>query len=71
MSIGDSKGVYQDPKTLEEERLTEEKRKLLERVRSYAKNVKEMYWPRISEEKPEEMEQLKDPGVRQSILKLK
>lgn len=52
MSIGENnRGIYQDPKTLEEERLTEEKRKLLERVRSYAKNVKEMYWPKISEEK--------------------
>lgn len=72
MSIGENnRGVYQDPKTLEDERLTEEKRKLLERVRSYAKNVKEMYWPKISEEKRQEMEQLKDPGVRQSILKLK
>lgn len=43
--------IYQDPKTLEDERLAEEKRKLLERVRSYAKNVKEMYWPKVSEEK--------------------
>jgi hypothetical protein len=51
MSLGENKGIYQDPKTIEEERLNEEKRKLLERVRSYAKNVKEMYWPRISEEK--------------------
>jgi hypothetical protein len=64
MSLGENKGIYQDPKTIEEERLNEEKRKLLERVRSYAKNVKEMYWPRISEEKRQEMEQLKDPGVR-------
>jgi len=47
-SIEDS-GIDDDRK------LIEEKRKLLERVRSYAKNVKEMYWPKISEEKRSEM----------------
>jgi len=47
-SIDDS-GIDDDRK------LIEEKRKLLERVRSYAKNVKEMYWPKISEEKRSEM----------------
>lgn len=44
----------------EERRLYEEKRKLLEKVRSYAKNVKEMYWPRISEEKRQEIQHIKD-----------
>jgi hypothetical protein len=50
------KGQHVDPKTIEEEKLAEEKKKLLERVRSYAKNVKEMYWPKISEEKRQEMQ---------------
>ena len=53
-----------DQSTLEsssvsDEKLIEEKRKLLERVRSYAKNVKEMYWPKISEEKRSEMQHLR------------
>ena len=43
----------------EDRKLVEEKRKLLEKVRSYAKNVKEMYWPKISEEKRSELEYLK------------
>jgi len=60
-----------DPRQIEEELLAEEKRKLKERVRSYARNVKEMYWPKISEEKKVEMEHLKDPSLRHSVLKLK
>ena len=40
-------------------------------MRSYARNVKEMYWPKVSEEKLKEMEQLKDPALRHSVLKLK
>ena len=38
-SLDSSVGQQED-----ERRLIEEKRKLLEKVRSYAKNVKEMYW---------------------------
>ena len=55
----------------QQERLAEEKRKLIEKVRSYARNVKEMYRPRVSEEKRQEMEHLKDPALRYSVLKLK
>ena len=40
-----------DPKAIEDEVLAEEKKKLHEKVRSYARNVKEMYWPKVSEEK--------------------
>ena len=40
-------------------------------MRSYARNVKEMYWPKVSEEKKLEMEHLKDPSLRHSVLKLK
>jgi len=51
----------------------EEKRKLLERVRSYAKNVKEMYWPKISEEKRSEIQHLRKDSntfqrLRSSVL---
>ncbi len=51
-----------DSKLLAEEdrKLQEEKRKLLEKVRSYAKNVKEMYWPKISEEKRQEIQYIKE-----------
>ena len=57
----------------DERRLIEEKRKLLEKVRSYAKNVKEMYWPKISEEKRSEMEHLRKDSstiqrLRSSVL---
>lgn len=30
-----------------------------------------MYWPSVSEEKKFEMQQLRDPSLRQSVLKLK
>lgn len=30
-----------------------------------------MYWPKLSEEKKVEMEHLKDPSLRHSVLKLK
>jgi len=63
--------IGKDLKTIQEERLAEEKRKLQEKVRSYARNVKEMYWPKVSEDKRQEMEHLKDPSLRQSILRLK
>ncbi len=53
--------VVEERKKLEEERrLQEEKKKLLEKVRSYAKNVKEMYWPKISEEKRQEIQYIKE-----------
>lgn len=45
-----------DPRYIEELQLHEEKKKLAEKVKSYAKNVKEMYWPKISEEKRLELE---------------
>lgn len=54
----------------EDDLLAEEKRKLQERVRSYARNVKEMYWPKVSEEKRQEMTHLKDPNLRQSVLRI-
>lgn len=55
----------------EEIQIAEEKRRLHEKKKNYAKNVKEMFWPRVSEEKRQEIEHLKDPNLRQSVLRLK
>jgi hypothetical protein len=45
-----------DQKRLEEEQLNEERKKLKEKIGSYAKYVKEMYWPKVSEQKKMELE---------------
>lgn len=41
---------------MEEESLNEEKKKLQDKVSNYAKYVKEMYWPKVSEVKKMELE---------------
>ncbi len=44
----------------EEERLKEEeRRKIQERVHNYSKYVKEMYWPKVSKNKAEEIEEIR------------
>jgi hypothetical protein len=53
--------------------MIEEKCKLLEKVRSYAKNFKEMYWPKILEKKRSEKENLRKDSstiqrLRSSVL---
>ena len=45
---------------MEEEQLTEDKKKLHDKVNNYAKYVKEMYWPKVSESKKLELEHLKE-----------
>eukprot|EP00347_Sterkiella_histriomuscorum_P011753 403371232 len=54
------KVLEQDAQVLEEkERLEKEKQKMLEQREVYDKYVKEMHWPKISEKKKLELEQLK------------
>lgn len=45
-----------DPKAREEAQLAEDKKKLHDKVNNYAKYVKEMYFPKISETKKLELE---------------
>jgi hypothetical protein len=55
--------------------LAEEKKKLIDKVGNYAKYVKEMYWPKVSEAKKTELEMLKEnprsQKVRRSVANLK
>lgn len=50
--------------------MKEEKRKMAEKVGNYAKYVKEMYWPKVSERKKMEMDafmqELKQGPIRKS-----
>jgi len=45
-----------DPKKIEDEKIQEERKKYTDKVRNYAKQVKEMYWPKVSETKHLEIE---------------
>ena len=56
-----------DQKRLEEEQLNEERKKLKEKIGSYAKYVKEMYWPKVSEQKKMELEQIKETLQSQKV----
>lgn len=49
----------------EEERLREEKRKIQEKIGNYAKYVKEMYWPKVSDTKRQELQVLKSSILTQ------
>jgi len=40
--------------------LAEEKRKLHDKLNNYSKYVKEMYWPKVSENKKAELEKMKE-----------
>lgn len=48
--------TLRDPKAIEEEQMMEERRRLQDKGFSYAKYVREMYWPKISESKRLELE---------------
>lgn len=37
----------------------EEKRKIQERVQNYSKYVKEMYWPKVSKTKQDELDEIR------------
>ena len=67
--------VIQDQKKLEDEQINLERKKYAEKVRNYAKQVKEMYMPKVSETKALEMEQrkeqLRSQNVRRSMADLK
>ena len=52
----------------EEEKLIEEKKKMVDKKQSYAKYVKEMYWPKVSTRKQLELEQFKEKLKSNFIL---
>ncbi|CDW87268.1 UNKNOWN [Stylonychia lemnae] len=60
-----------DPKKIEDEKILEERKKYTDKVRNYAKQVKEMYWPKVSETKQLELEQridqLRSQNIRRSV----
>jgi hypothetical protein len=64
-----------DQSKLEEEQVAHEKKKRMEKAQSYARQVKEMYWPKVSEVKKLELEQIKEQlksqNVRRSAADLK
>ena len=47
--------------------MAQEKKKRLEKAQSYARQVKEMYWPKVSEVKKLELEQIKESLKSQNI----
>lgn len=52
--------AIQDPKKQEDELIQAERKKYSDKIKSYAKQVKEMYWPKVSEVKQVELQQMKD-----------
>ncbi len=67
--------TLRDPKIVEEELTFEQRRKNIDKGNSYSKYVKEMYWPKISESKRIELEQIKgaigSQKLRRSVINLK
>jgi hypothetical protein len=59
--LTDYKDELQQHTLEEQERLKEEKKRAQEKVGNYAKYVKEMYWPKVSEKKRQELEILNHP----------
>lgn len=55
---------------MEEETLVEEKKKLVDKVNNYAKYVKEMYWPKVSESKVMELQQIKENLGSQKVRRV-
>ena len=51
----------------DEERMYEEKKKMADKKQSYAKYVKEMYWPKVSTRKQLELEQFKEKLKSQNL----
>ena len=50
-----------------EEEQDDKRKKAMERVNSYSKYVKEMYWPKVSEQKRAELEQVKESAKSQNV----
>lgn len=56
-----------DQKKVDEDQQNEERKKLKDKIGSYAKYVKEMYWPKVSEAKKLELEQIKESLTSQKV----
>eukprot|EP00347_Sterkiella_histriomuscorum_P004265 403361109 len=67
--------VIQDSKKVEEELINAERKKYVDKVKNYAKQVKDMYFPKVSEAKQIELEQrkeqLRSQNIRRSMADLK
>ena len=51
----------------ENELKAQEKKKQLEKINQYSRQVKEMYWPSISEKNQSQMKSLKDRALNENV----
>lgn len=66
--LRESQLVFKSLSKEEEEKRKQEEKKRAEKMSSYAKYVKEMYWPKVSEAKKHELEQIRaELSARNSV----
>lgn len=66
--LRESQLVFKSLNQEEEEKRKQEEKKRTEKMTSYAKYVKEMYWPKVSEAKKQELQQIRaELSARNSV----